>query len=125
MTLRAYRVSWSRLPGSGAIVNHVSPGKAKADYLAQLRDAWPEASFTELRIQALGEPRTDAGLVEVLARLGRPELRAGRAVLHYGRPGTVAGANGGYVEVLFDDCPNTLPVHGDELELAVQGEVAL
>lgn len=123
MTLRAYRVSWSRLTGSGAIVNHYTQGAAKAEYLAQLRDAWPEASFVELRIQVLGAPRTDAALSSLLAQIGRLELRAGRPVAHHGRRGRVVGACGGYVDVLFDDCAVFLPVHGDELQLAPE-EVA-
>lgn len=103
----AFEVRCPRLGGGGSVINHRTRGGAAAEYLRDLRDAWPDARFTDLRVRKLGPPETSAAFLRVAARRGMPGVRCGDRVLYRDDarriPGCIVGHNDSdNFDVLFD-----------------------
>lgn len=89
-------------------VNHRSAGKAKAAYLADVRDCWPDVQFTDLFARKLGPAVTSDQFKRNALYRGMPEVRCGTRVLVATAQGQARGAIVGHnasanFDVLFDD----------------------
>lgn len=91
-------------------MNHRSAGKAKAAYLRDVRDCWPDVEFIDLYARKVGEPRTSDAFTRNAEYRGMPGLRCGQRVEvntpGQDRPatGAIVGHNGSAnFDVLFDD----------------------
>mgnify|MGYP000933001451 CR=1 FL=1 len=61
-------------------INHLTAGKARYEYLIDLRDAWPDATFADITVRKLGPAHTSEAHKRTAAYRGRPELTCGRRV---------------------------------------------
>lgn len=61
-------------------INHLTAGKARYQYLLDLRDAWPDASFADITVRKVGPAHTSEAHKRTAAYRGRPELTCGRRV---------------------------------------------
>lgn len=90
------------------IINHVSAGKARYEYLLDLRDAWPDATFTDITVRKQGPAHTSDAFKRTAAYRGMPDLRCGQCV-EVRSPegpalGVIVGHNGSAnFDVLFDE----------------------
>lgn len=118
-SIRAFEVSWA---GFRRIVNARGPGPARYDYWLDLKDAYPDVGFLEVKVRRLKELgpgcQMTAGFAFLLdgTRL-RDWCRPGARCLHGKHEGTVVDGQGGYVVVEFDDGQRG-NVHPAELEEA-------
>lgn len=88
-------------------INHLTAGKARYEYLLDLRDAWPDATFADITVRKLGPAHTSEAHKRTAAYRGRPELTCGRRVeVRSGGQsalGVIVGHNdSANFEVLFD-----------------------
>jgi len=88
------------------IINHASAGKAKADYLRDVRDAWPDVAFTDIRCRRVGAPMNPTGFDHV-AKMRGVSFNCGdrvRVVEHgFDQYGVILGHNSSAnFDVLFD-----------------------
>jgi hypothetical protein len=104
-------------------VNARSAAKAKAAYLLDLQDAWPNYKFTDLRVRKVGRPHTSEGFRRNAAYRGMPQLECGQRVIVGDGRGVIVGHNSSAnFDVLFDDDSRkyagmTLNVHPGEIKL--------
>lgn len=108
-------------------VNAATAGAARYDYLLDIRDAYPDATFADIRVRKLGPAHTSERFKRNAEYRGMPDLRCGEAVTVNGRPGFVVGHNGSAnFDVLFsggDWSGCVLNVHPSELRrAAVSGD---
>ncbi len=75
------------------IVHAMSRGQAKSEYLHQLRDSWPDVTFTMVRARCLGAPIQTAGFQRTAAYRGVPEARIGMQVRVGGHLGYIVDTN--------------------------------
>lgn len=61
-------------------INHLTAGKARYEYLLDLRDSWPDATFADITVRKVGPAHTSEAHKRTAAYRGRPELTAGRRV---------------------------------------------
>ncbi len=61
-------------------INHATAGKARYEYLLDLRDAWPDATFADITVRKVGPAHTSAAFLRTATYRGRPELRCGTRV---------------------------------------------
>lgn len=90
------------------IINHRTAGKARYEYLLDLRDAWPEASFADITVRKVGQAYTSEAHKRTAAYRGRPELTCGTMVeVRSGGQralGVIVGHNdSANFDVLFDE----------------------
>ena len=90
------------------VINHVSAGKARYEYLLDLREAWPDATFADITVRKLGPAHTSDAFKRTAAYRGMPDLRCGQRV-EVRSPegpalGVIVGHNGSAnFDVLFDE----------------------
>ena len=85
-------------------VNHVSLGKAKAEFWRDVCDCWPDLPFTAIRGRSLGSPWTSPQLKNTAEYRGVPGLQAGDEVEVGGRAGWVVGSDASAnFRVVFQD----------------------
>lgn len=89
-------------------INHLTAGKARYEYLLDLRDAWPDATFADITVRKLGPAHTSEAHKRTADYRGRPELTCGRRVevCSGGERalGVIVGHNdSANFEVLFDE----------------------
>jgi hypothetical protein len=103
-------------------VNAASPGKARYDYLLDLRDSYPDATFADIRVRKVRPARTSEAFLRTARYRGMPDLRCGEAVTVNGRRGFIVGHNdSANFDVLFADGDwkgATVNVHPGELRRA-------
>lgn len=89
--LSAYSCS---VAGTGwdTVVHALSPGKAKALYLGNVKDAWADVKYTDLRVKRLGEPR-DTDKFKHTANYRRVDFHIGTFVQVCESRGFVADSN--------------------------------
>lgn len=76
------------------VVNHVSRGKAKAEYWHQVRDACPDLPFTAITCRVDGHPSTSQDFMRTASYRGVDFARCGMLVrLPDGRNGRIVGNN--------------------------------
>lgn len=89
-------------------INHLTAGKARYEYLLDLRDSWPDATFADITVRKVGPAHTSEAHKRTAAYRGRPELTAGRRVEVCSgsqcAKGVIVGHNdSANFEVLFDE----------------------
>jgi hypothetical protein len=90
--LRAFEVGvkgtdWTRT------VHALTAGKAKADYLRDVSEPWPDVKFTDITCRCLGGPVTDDGFRKTATYRGVPFAKIGMRVEVGGDAGQIAGNN--------------------------------
>lgn len=116
----ACRTSWAPEWGE-TIYNRATAGQAKLEHFYQVRDAWPETKFTDMRARKVGGPHTSEQFLWNAKYRGMPDVRCGQRVRTNGSEGAIVGHNGSAnFDVLFDNgkyAGLTLNVHPSEIEL--------
>jgi hypothetical protein len=107
----------------GQIVNARTRGKAKSDYLRDVRDAWPSVPYTAILCRKIGAPHTSLKFERNARYRGMPNLKCGQRVKVGEARGVIVGHNdSANLDVLFDDdspmYPGlTLNCHPNSIEL--------
>ena len=111
-----------RFGGFTRTVNGLTAGKVRYDYLLDVRESYPEATFADIRVRKLGPAVTTEAFKRTATYRGMPDLRCGEAVSVNGRRGRVVGNNdSANFDVCFIDgdwAGCTLNVHPSELRRA-------
>lgn len=104
-------------------VNHWTAGKARYEYLLDVRDAWPEVTFADVTVRKIGPAHTSEAFRRTARYRGLPDLKCGTRV-HVGKAcGAIVAHNDcANFDVLFDeDSPEfaglTLNVHPMEMRI--------
>ena len=89
-------------------INHLTAGKARYEYLLDLRDAWPDATFADITVRKVGQAHTSAAFKRNAAYRGMPDLECGQRVEIRSPDGPALGVIVGHndsanFDVLFDD----------------------
>ncbi len=61
-------------------VNHLTAGKARYEYLLDLRDSWPDATFADITVRKVGPAHTSDAFRRTATYRGRTELACGSRV---------------------------------------------
>jgi len=61
-------------------INHLTAGKARYEYLLDLRDSWPDATFADITVRKLGPAHTSEAFKRTATYRGMPELTCGQRV---------------------------------------------
>ena len=61
-------------------INHLTAGKARYEYLLDLRDAWPDATFADITVRKIGTAHTSAAFKRTATYRGMPALTCGQRV---------------------------------------------
>lgn len=93
------------------IINHATAGKARYDYLLDLREVWPEATFADITVRKVGGPVTSNQFRRNAKYRGMPDVECGAQVMvrwcgaeNNERPGVIVGHNdSANFDVLFED----------------------
>jgi hypothetical protein len=103
MSVQAFNV-WAGSTNYGTVVNALTAGQAKAEYLRDVRDCWPDVKFTDIRARKLGPAQTSEAFLRTARYRGMPYLRCGDHVTVDGRHGFIVGHNdSANFDVLFDE----------------------
>lgn len=119
----AFEVWVADVPEFRRIVNERTPGKAKAAYLMDLNESWPDYKYTDLRVRKLGGPHTSDRFRHNARYRGMPDVVCGQRVRVGRASGVIVGHNSSAnFDVMFDDdSPEyaglTLNVHPQSVEL--------
>lgn len=62
------------------VINHSTAGKARYDYLLDLRDICPDITFADIKVRKIGEAMTTEAFKRTAAYRGMPDLRCGQRV---------------------------------------------
>ncbi len=132
MEIRTYQVWLKGREDCPRVVHHTSAGKAKYEYLMDIGDLFPDGlPWADVRCRSLGpfrpDQHKDPDLERVKAYRTRPDLVLGATVEHSydGKVGTIVGADGGYVAVLFSGLKYQQPVHPGELRVVGTAEAPI
>lgn len=103
MTIFAFECRHKDGDWGGTIINSTSAGRAKSDYLLDVRDVWPDVEYTDIRVRKLGGPHTSDGFVRNARYRGLPEVKCGQRVQVGDSTGWIVGHNSSAnFDVLFD-----------------------
>ncbi len=84
------------------VVNHATAGRAKSEYLMDLRESWPDV-YTDLRAAKLGPCESTEAFKRVARYRGMPDVRCGQRVRVGGHLGVIVGHNDSCnFKILFD-----------------------
>lgn len=88
-------------------INHATAGKARYEYLIDLRESWPDATFAEITVRKIGPAHTSEAFQKTATYRGMPELRCGQRVEIRSPEGPALGVIVGHndsanFDVLFD-----------------------
>ena len=61
-------------------INHLTAGKARYEYLLDLRDAWPDATFADITVRKIGPAQTSEAFRRTATYRGMPGLTCGTRV---------------------------------------------
>jgi hypothetical protein len=61
-------------------INHLTAGKARYEYLLDLRDSWPDATFADITVRKIGPAHTSEAFKRIAAYRGMPDLKCGQRV---------------------------------------------
>lgn len=106
---------WSRT------INHFTAGKARYEYLIDVRESYPDVTFADISVRKVGAAQTTEAFKRTARYRGLPDLQCGQRVTVGQARGTVVGHNdSANFDVLFDaDSPEfaglTLNVHPSEM----------
>lgn len=88
-------------------INHLTAGKARYQYLLDLRESWPDATFADITVRKIGPAHTSEAFKRTARYRGLPDLQCGQRV-EIRSPdgparGVIVGHNGSAnFDVLFD-----------------------
>lgn len=106
--LRAYECFPAKRPEWAKTINSTSPGRAKVEYWHDLREAWPDIPFTDIRCRVTGPPETNESFRRAAEYRGVPFARVGMAVKVGGHDGLITGSNSSAnFDVLFTSGPHS------------------
>lgn len=117
----ACRTSWAPQWGE-TIYNARTAGQAKVRHFWQVRDAWCDTKFTDIRCRKVGGPHTSERFKDNAKYRGMPDVRCGQRVRvgDHG-DGVIVGHNASAnFDVLFDTgrwAGQTLNCHPQSVEL--------
>ena len=101
------------------IINALSPGKARYEYLLEARDSWPDMKFADIKVRKVGVAHSSEAFKRNAAYRGMPDIRCGEEVSVHGARGVIVGHNdSANFDVLFLDGAwegATLNVHPSEV----------
>ena len=114
--LRSFACSRAKYPAWGVShYNTLSASAAKVRHFHALRESFPEARFTDLRVRQAGPAHSSEEFIRCALRRGLPTLRCGDVVVSGGARGLVVGHNSSAnFDILFLEGPHarlTLNVH--------------
>jgi len=61
-------------------INHLTAGKARYEYLMDLRDAWPDVTFADITVRKVGPAHTSEAFKRTATYRGMPDLQCGQRV---------------------------------------------
>lgn len=106
------------------VYNHVSAGKAKAEYLRQVRDSWESVRYVDITVRAIGPAQTSEGFLRNCEYRG-VSWRCGDRVRVGEDLGALVGHNSSAnFDVLFETgkyAGQVLNVHPGSIQLAENG----
>src|ERR1700759_924176 len=110
------------------MVNAKEAGKAKAEFLSDVQECWPDVKYTDIRCRKVGPAHTSEQFIENAKYRGMPEVRCGQRVSLRGEFGYIVGHNSSAnFNVLFDDDSkfngHMLNVHPSEITLVAPSSV--
>ncbi len=101
MRLRAYECNVAGRDWQ-TIVNHTTPGKAKSEYLRNVRDAWPDVTYRMIRVRVAGPPSTSEAFAMMRLYRKIPAAHVGMVVQVGEHRGVIVGHNSSAnLDVLF------------------------
>jgi hypothetical protein len=74
-------------------VNATKAGTARYQYLLDIRESYPDATFADIRVRKIGPAHSSDAFLRTATYRGMPELRCGEEVRVSGRRGFVVGHN--------------------------------
>lgn len=84
------------------VINAPSAGKARYEYLMDVRDVAPDATFADIKVRKIGTAHTSERFKHNAAYRGMPDVRCGQRVIACGVNGVIVGHNdSANFEVLF------------------------
>lgn len=75
------------------VINTTSAGKARYEYLMDVREVAPDATFADIRVRKLGPAHTSEQFTRTAAYRGMPNVRCGQRVIAFGAHGVIVGHN--------------------------------
>ncbi|MFA5187113.1 MAG: hypothetical protein WC551_11575 [Patescibacteria group bacterium] len=86
------------------VINARTRGQAKAIYYHDVREAYPDILYTDIRCRKLGDPQTDTTFARVAIARGLPDIKCGQRVRVGESRGVIVGSNSSMnFDVLFDN----------------------
>lgn len=85
-------------------INSTTAGKARSEFLRDIRDVRPDVAFTQVVARKIGPAHTSEAFLRTARYRGLPDLRCGHPVRVNGRAGFVVGHNeSANFDVLFTE----------------------
>lgn len=102
-TVSAFACSMRGAGWGESIIHARSRGQAKREYFDQVRDAWPDVSYLDVRARCVGAPQSSERFRRCAEYRGVPFARVGMRVSVGGVLGVIVGHNASAnFDVLFD-----------------------
>jgi hypothetical protein len=103
--VHTFEVGVKGAPWPPARVNHRTPGKAKSEYLREVRESWPDIGYTDLTVRKMRDNAfSSQEFIRVATYRGLPDARCGQRVKAGESRGTIVGYNSSAnFNILFDD----------------------
>lgn len=100
----AYECWHKDYPEHKSIKHGLTAGRARVSYFYELRDAWCEVDYKDIRSRKVGMPRTSAGFLRNATYRGVPFARVGQKVKVGAEFGIIVGHNSSAnFDVFFPD----------------------
>jgi len=113
--MRAYRV---HCRGASSVFYAHSAGKARYQALLDIREAWPEVTFADLRVESAGvDQRADRQFGRVCKMRGVPSWRIGQRVRVGEYGGVLVGADDSANFVVLLDEGRRVHAHVGDIEV--------
>lgn len=116
-----------RIVGSAyeTIINTTTRGKAKAAFMLDIHDIWPNLRYTDIRARKIGPPHTSKAFKRNAAYRGLPDVCCGQRVQVGQNQGVIVGHNeSANFNILFDPASKfghiVLNVHPGDIAFSSQ-----
>lgn len=127
-TVHTFEVGVKNAPWPPTQINHRTAGKAKSEYLRDVRESWPDITYLDLTVRKVSSSAfSSQQFLRVAHYRGLPDARCGQRVIVGKGRGVIVGYNSSAnFDVLFDDdSPEyaglTLNVHPHGIEFEEAG----
>ncbi len=74
-------------------INTLTRGKARYEYLLDIRDSYSDATFADISVRKIGPAHTSSAFIRTAQYRGMPDARCGDPVVVNGRSGFIVGHN--------------------------------